>query len=76
VEQVEKRLHSERTCAFATESGIESPTAGLDEDILYPVVAVPVAVAAVAEWVLTGPKAKCMVGWQCSLVPGSRDFSS
>jgi hypothetical protein len=69
VEQVEGRLHSEGTCAFATGSGIESPTAGLDGDalfVLYPVgVAVPVAAAAaavVAEWVLTDPKGKCFVG--------------
>ena len=69
VEQIEERLpHSEVTCAFATGSGIESPTAGLDGValfVLYPVgIAVPVAVAAaaVAEWKLTDPKAKCFVG--------------
>lgn len=68
VEQVEERLHSEVTCAFATGSGIESPTAGLDGDalfVLYPVgVAVPVAATAVAVvvWALVDPKAKCFVG--------------
>ena len=53
MEQVEERLlHSEVTCAFATGSGIESPTAGLDGValfVLYPVgIVVPVAVAAAA----------------------------
>ena len=72
VEQVEERLHSEVICAFATGSGIESPTAGLDGDawfVLYPVgVAVPVVVAAAAAavvaavCVLVDPKAKCFVG--------------
>jgi hypothetical protein len=71
VEQVEERLHSEVTCVFATGSGIESPTAGLDGDawfVLYPVgVVVPVAAAAavvvvVAVCVLVDPKAKCFVG--------------
>ena len=68
MEQVEGRLHSEETCAFATGFGIESPTVGLDGDawfVLYPVgVAVPVAAAAVAVvvWALADPKARCFVG--------------
>ena len=68
MEQIEERLHSEVTCAFATGSGIESPTAGLDGDalfVLYPVgVAVPAAAAAVvvAVWPVADPKAKCFVG--------------
>jgi len=62
VVQVEERLRSEETCAFATGSGIESPTAGLDGDalsVLYPIVVVAVAAAG---WALTDPKAKCFVG--------------
>lgn len=68
VVRIEERLHSEVTCAFATGSGIESPTAGLDGDawfVLYPVgVVVPVvgAAAVVAEWALADPKPKCFVG--------------
>jgi hypothetical protein len=68
VEQIEERLHSEVTCAFATGSGIESPTAGLDGDalfVLYPVGAVVPAAAAVvgvAVWPRADPKAKCFVG--------------
>ena len=69
MEQVEERLHSEVTCAFATGSGIESPTVGLDGDawfVLYPVgIAVPVAAAAAVVVVvrpLADPKWRCFVG--------------
>lgn len=67
VVQVEECLHSEVICAFATGSGIESPTAGLDGDawfVLYPVGAVvPVVGAAVVVggWALADPKPKCFV---------------
>ena len=69
MEQVEERLHSEGTCAFATGAGIESPTAGLDGDawfVLYPVgvavaVAVAVAAAAVVAGALIDPKGKRFV---------------
>lgn len=66
VEQVEERLRSEVICAFATGSGIESPTAGLDGDALFvlcPVgVAVAVAVAVAAAEALIDPKEKYFVG--------------
>jgi len=68
VERTEERLHSEVTCAFATGSGIESPTAGLDGDALFVlcpvgvVVAVAVAVVVAAAGALVDPKANCFVG--------------
>jgi hypothetical protein len=68
VEQIEERLRSEVICAFATGSGIESPTAGLDGDALFvlcPVgvaVAVVVAVVVAAAGALIDPKVKYFVG--------------
>ena len=66
VEQVEERLCSEVICAFATGSGIESPTAGLDGDALFVLCPVGVAVAVVAVAAAAGalidPKEKYFVG--------------
>jgi hypothetical protein len=61
VEQVEERLCSEVICAFATGSGIESPTAGLDGDALFVLCPVGIAVA-VAAGALIDPKEKYFVG--------------
>jgi hypothetical protein len=64
VEQAEERLRSEVICAFATGSGIESPTAGLDGDALFVLcpVGVAVAVAVAAAEALIDPKEKYFVG--------------